>query len=213
MLIFNALEYMGKSIGYVMYATDEYDLIEWSRFPNITNCLGMGLGGFITLRYQDYLREKISRIYQIDALTGIYNRLAFINKFEELKQNPDYLGRQVTILMTDLNGLKQINDNYGHTAGDQAIAAVAQAMKQTCPQDAICVRFGGDEMLALFLGPCDEGEFVDKIQKTLATDSMKFNFSVSASYGFCSTTLTDDLDLDKIIAIADEQMYKMKKRR
>lgn len=212
-VIFNALEYMGKNIGYVMYITEDYDLIDWSRFPNITNCLGMGLGGFITLRYQDYLREKIRNLYQKDALTGIYNRLAFINKFEELKENPMYLGQQVTILMTDLNGLKQINDNYGHAAGDQAIASVARALTQICPEDAICVRFGGDEMLALFFGTCDEADFIDRMQKKLASDSLQYGYSVSASYGFCTMTLSDDLDLDKLIVIADEQMYKMKKCR
>ncbi|MCR4999818.1 MAG: GGDEF domain-containing protein [Lachnospiraceae bacterium] len=212
-LIFNALEYMGKSIGYVMYLTEGYDLIEWSRYPNIANCLGMGLGGFTTLRYQDYLREKIRRLYQKDALTGIYNRLAFINRFEELKENPEYVGQQVTVLMTDLNGLKQINDSYGHSAGDQAIATVAKALTKNCPQDAICVRFGGDEMLALFFGSCDKQDFVDRMQKTLALDSMKYVFSISASYGFCSTTLTEDLDLDKLIAGADEEMYRMKKNR
>ena len=211
-VIFNALEYMGKSVGYVIYMTEEYDLIEWSRFPNITNCLGMGLGGFITLRYQDYLREKIRRLYQKDALTGIYNRLAFLNRVEEMKTDGKYDGQQVTIIMADLNGLKQINDNYGHTAGDQAIATVAKALADNCPETSICVRFGGDEMLAFFFGDVRATDFVDRMQKTLAKESMKYVFSISASYGFSSATWSEDLDLDHLIAKADEEMYKMKKR-
>lgn len=210
-LIFNTLEYMGKSIGFVCFSFEKYDLVDYSKTPSISNCLGMGLGGFITLRYQEFLREKVKSMYQNDALTGLYNRLAFLSKFDELKADPSLEGQELTIIMSDLNGLKFINDTLGHTAGDHAIAAVAKALKHVCPPESLCVRFGGDEMLALITEKIDNDEFVEKMQEHLKRDSEKLGFTVSASYGAYSTTLTKDLDLDKIISIADEHMYKMKR--
>ena len=69
--------------------------------------------------------------------------------------------------MCDLDGLKNINDTQGHLAGDRAIAAVAEALKSTCPEDAICVRFGGDEMLAFIMGDCECDSIIAEIREKL----------------------------------------------
>ena len=210
-LIFNALEYMGKSIGFVCYSYNNYNLVNYTRISSITNALSMGLGGFITLRYQEYLKRKIQNMYQLDALTGLYNRLAFLSRFEEVKENSQLTGHPLTVIMIDLNGLKKINDSFGHAAGDKAIAAVARALKTSCPLGSLCVRFGGDEMLALILGDYDVASLINQMQRRLNEDSQKLGFDVSASYGSHKTVLSKDFDLDKIISIADENMYKMKK--
>ncbi|WP_026498844.1 diguanylate cyclase [Butyrivibrio sp. WCD2001] len=211
-IIFNVLEYMGKDIGFVCYSFNRYDLIDYSRTPSLTNCLGMGFGGYVTIRYQKYLRDKIQRMYQNDALTGLYNRLAFLSKLEELKDAPQNSGQKLTIIMTDLNGLKEINDNLGHAAGDRAIATVAKVLKSVCPKGSLCVRFGGDEMLALVPGECNSCDIIAKMEEKLKEESEKLGYTVSSSYGAYSTIFDEFLDLDKIIAMADEQMYKMKKR-
>ena len=210
-LIFNVLEYMGKDIGFVCYAFERYDLIDYSRTPSLTNCLGMGFGGYVTIRYQKYLRDKIQKMYQNDALTGLYNRLAFLAKLEELKDEPEHSGQKLTIIMTDLNGLKLINDTLGHAAGDRAIATVAKALKTACPVGSLCVRFGGDEMLALVPGESNSNEIITTMQNILKEKSNELGYTVSASYGTYSTIFDEFLDLDKIIALADEEMYKMKK--
>ena len=212
-LIFNALEYMGKSIGFVCYSFEKYSLVDWSRTPSMTNCLSMGLGGFITFRYQDFLREKIMSMYQNDALTGLYNRLAFLDKYEELKSQKSHKDQTMTLIMADLNGLKQINDTRGHSAGDQAISSVARALKETCPVGSLCVRYGGDEMLALIPQEIDEGAFRKEMELRLDEYSNQYGFTISASYGSYKATMNDSLDLDKIISIADSEMYKMKKEK
>lgn len=210
-IIFNALEYMGKSIGFVCYSYERFDLIDYTKMPSMTNALSLGLGGFITLRYQEFLREKIQNMYQNDALTGLYNRLAFLSKFDEFKQNKKLYGQTLTIIMADLNGLKKINDNLGHNAGDQAIASVATALKDTCPENSLCVRFGGDEMLAVIPTDYDVDSFISAMEEHLKKDSEKLGIKISASYGSHKAVFSEDLDLDKIISIADEHMYNMKK--
>ena len=211
-LIFNALEYMRKSPGFVCYSFPRYDMIDYSKTPSLTSTIGMGLGSYINMRYQLFIRNKIQRMYQNDALTGLYTRLAFYSKYEDLKDDPSNNGKDATIIMADLNGLKQINDTLGHSAGDDAIAAVAKRLKDCCPKDALCLRHGGDEMLALILGPCDADRIKADIEEGLKQDSEDLGFTVSASIGINKTKFDNELDLNKAINFADEQMYIMKKQ-
>lgn len=210
-LIFNGLEYMSKSPGFVCYSYPRYQMIDYAKTPSITNSLGMGIGGYISMRYQHYLRNKLQEMYQKDALTGLYNRLAFLEKIEELKLKPENSGKKVTVIMSDLNGLKQINDTHGHGAGDAAISAVAKSLESACPADALCVRFGGDEMLAFILGDCDANAIKEKISNSLESESKKLGYTVSASIGSYEATMLDSLDLDKVISIADREMYEVKR--
>jgi len=210
-IIYNSLDYMGKSPGFVCYTYPRYQMIEYAKTPSITNSLSMGIGGYVSMRYQHYLRNKLQEIYQYDVLTGLYNRRAFLEKFEELKQAPEHDGRKVTVIMSDLNGLKQINDNLGHSAGDAAISAVAESLKEACPKGALCARFGGDEMLAFILGDCDVSLIKTMIYEILKDKSNLLGFTVSASIGFYETTMHESLDLDKVISIADSKMYEEKR--
>ncbi|MBR4668825.1 MAG: GGDEF domain-containing protein [Butyrivibrio sp.] len=212
-IIFNELEYMGKTTGFVCYSFERYDLIDYTKTPAMTNCISMGISGFITRRYQNYLRDKIQKMYQYDGLTNLYNRLAFLSIFNELKEEPSNIGKTMTIIMADLNGLKKINDTYGHVAGDQAIATVAKELKAACPYGSICVRYGGDEMLALVLGDCSSSDIIYQIEDKLQEHSENLGYTISSSFGAYTTVFDKNLDLDTIIGIADEQMYRMKKRK
>ncbi|WP_026493449.1 diguanylate cyclase domain-containing protein [Butyrivibrio sp. XPD2002] len=212
-LIFNCLEYMGKAPGFICYSYPRAEFVDYSLMPSLTYYLGMAFGGYVINKYQKYLRDKLQRTYQYDALTGLYNRLAFLEKFEEVHSNPENLGKKVTLVMLDLNGLKQINDSFGHLAGDNAIATIARILKEECPEDALCVRVGGDEMLALILGECDwdsmEAAMIGKMEEA----TKKLGYTVSASMGIATTVMDDDINLDRIIALADEEMYKMKRNK
>ncbi len=211
-LIFNALEYMSKSPGYICYSFPRYDMIDYSKTSSLTSTIGMGLGSYINMRYQLFIRDKIQRMYQNDALTGFYTRLAFYSKYEDLKENPENNGKDATIIMADLNGLKKINDNLGHSAGDSAIKAVATRLKDNCPEDALCLRHGGDEMVALIIGPCDPEKIKAGVDKDLQKDSKELGIKVSAAIGYYVTKFDSNMDLNKAINAADEEMYKIKKQ-
>ena len=115
-------------------------------------------------------------------------------------------------IMADLNGLKKINDNLGHSAGDSAIKAVATRLKDNCPEDALCLRHGGDEMVALIIGPCDPEKIKAGVDKDLLEDSKELGINVSAAIGYYVTKFDSNLDLNKAINAADEEMYKIKKQ-
>lgn len=212
-IIIQAIDYMDKPMGYVAYYFDSYDITDYAKTANLTEMVNLGLGGYINMQYQQYLLERVADMYKNDALTGLYNRLAFREVFDEVRHDPENEGRPLLVVMADLDYLKQINDNLGHKAGDKAIAAVAGALKSSCPKGSICVRFGGDEMLAFIPGGADVDEILDAINEKLKKKSEKFGFDVTASFGTYETVFSDKMKLRNIIAMVDEQMYIAKNRR
>ena len=109
----------------------------------------VGLAEDVTAATQERLRIERERDY--DVLTGLYNRQAFHRVSHELFQNPERLG-VAALLMMDLDGLKHINDTFGHDWGDRYINLAGQCFAQTLPQNTICARMSGDEFIVLFYG-------------------------------------------------------------
>jgi diguanylate cyclase (GGDEF)-like protein len=209
-LIFNGLDFMGQPVGFVCYMFENYDIIDYSKTSSLTDTVNSGLGGYIIMQYQRYLMSKLEETYKTDALTGLYNRLAAQNAFSAFQNDPERLGQPFHVIMCDLDGLKNINDTLGHLAGDRAIAAVGEALKSTCPEDAICVRFGGDEMLAFIMGDCECDSIIAEIREKLVAKSAESGIRISASCGYYEATLDPDIDIDSVIRMADEQMYRDK---
>ena len=206
-LIFQALDYMGKCFGYACYYYQTYDITEYAKSASVTDMISTGIGGYVNMRYQQYLLAKVEEVYKVDALTGLYNRLAFKTAFESMKKDPVNQGRELTVIMADLNRLKMINDTYGHEAGDKAIAAVASALKVSVPDTAACVRFGGDELLAFVPGFCDADSIKAEISRILAHRSEEAGFGISASCGVYRTVLTSELTFEEALRNVDRQMY------
>ncbi len=211
-LIFCALGFMGIPIGYLCFHFQEYEIINYCRIPQISTTLSIGLGGFISRRYQSYLVRRIEEMYRFDPLTGLCNRLSFSKDFELLCRTRGKERIPLTVILSDLDGLKIINDNCGHAAGDHAIATMAKTLRAECPHDALCVRFGGDEMVAVIPGDCDPKALCTAIENSLTrfNTSSGLDYKVSASVGYCRTVLTPDIDIEAIIRQADERMYAIK---
>ena len=206
-LIFNSLNYMNKPFGYVCYMFNSYDITEYSKTSSLTDTVNSGLGGYINMQYSRYMLAKVQEMYKTDALTGLYNRRAAHEALEAIREDETRQGEPLCVIMSDLNKLKKINDTLGHSAGDKAIAAVAGAIRESCPDGSICVRLGGDEMLAFVIGDHDGKSIIGNITGLLEKKTEEYGFGISASYGMYETTVTQDMDIDKIIRHADEQMY------
>ena len=198
-MIVNTLDYRDKPLGYICYTFNSYDFINYAKTASVTNTISMGLGGFICNRYQRYLSKKVEEMYSTDPLTGLLNGIGFYADF----------------LMADLDGLKHINDNFGHEAGDNAIALSAAALKNSCPKEAIGVRFGGDEMFALIFGKCEPDSIIESIDRELAqlNSTLKDGYEVTMSCGAYSTVIDQNFDLSEAVRLADEGMYRKKRRR
>ncbi len=214
-LIFNLMHYLKQPLGYLCFTFDSYDVSEYAKTSSVSNYMSLGLGGFVNMRYQQYLFQKLEDSYRFDHLTGLYNRQGFSNALEKLKEKHADEGGKFTVIMADLDGLKPINDNFGHDAGDNAIAVSAKALKDSCPEHALCLRFGGDEMCAFIYGGCDIDAVIKSIDEKLdaynATSGLKYK--ITASCGGCHTVLTGDCEMEGLVRKADEAMYANKRDR
>ena len=166
-LIFNALVFMHRPMGYICYSFPDYEITDYSKTASVASTISIGIGGYINIRYQQYLAEKVAMMYRNDLLTGLLNRVAFANLFRQIRSNEQNTGKPLLIIMADLDRLKMINDNFGHDAGDLAIKTAAKALRQSCPEEALCLRYGGDELLAVIIGDYDAEPIIEKIEEYL----------------------------------------------
>ena len=153
------------------------------------------------------LNVKLEDTYKLDALTGLYNRRGFMREYKKMLELMPK-GSCLTVILADLDGLKRINDNYGHREGDHAIHTVAQALKFACPE-GICTRFGGDEMFGVIMGAHSESELRKAISDYLDSYNQRSDkpYAVSASVGIYITGTADDLDFEELIKKSDKLMY------
>lgn len=210
-LVFTPLHYLDVPLGYICFHFDEYVESNYVRIPQIINTLNTALGGVRNLRHSKYLMKQIEMMFRKDALTGLYNRRGFMLEYEKmLAEKGD---KSLCVVMCDLDGLKIINDTYGHEEGDIAIHVVGRALKNACPSSAICTRFGGDEMLAVFI---DDGETIDIHNLFNAyierhNNNVNKEYLVSASLGIYHTKPDENLKFENIIKYSDILMYQEKK--
>lgn len=151
-----------------------------------------------------------------DELTGLYNRNALEERKKNIAEKALQPGWCLFALVADLNGLKYINDNFGHIKGDKAIAVLGKILKSIAEAKVECFRIGGDEFEVLGAFPETDKFpelFVERLQEKMkqynAKESLPYRFE--ASFGYVFEPMSYKEDLDGYVKIADSRMYAMKK--
>jgi len=149
-----------------------------------------------------------------DYLTGLANRPEFERAFQRELAGAQRRNRPVALVMMDLDQLKHLNDNYGHHVGDEAIRAVADALRRVVRASDICARLGGDEF-ALAMPETRGGqaeEVTRRIKDTLRDISRtgRLPVPVHLSYGICEWER--GLDAGQMFKLADARLYREKRR-
>jgi diguanylate cyclase (GGDEF)-like protein/PAS domain S-box-containing protein len=165
-------------------------------------------------RYEDELR----RLANTDPLTGLTNRRRF---FEELDQLLRYLhryGRPGAVLMIDLDNLKEVNDTFGHEAGDAFITRVANTLASHARGSDLLARLGGDEFIMAVPEVDADGARLtaERLATALTsdlTDVAGNAMSTSASIGVASFVGIEDVTADELVRRADEALYEAKRAR
>lgn len=153
----------------------------------------------------------LTRIAYIDNLTGLPNRANCDERLAEL----DSGNSNFCILSLDLNGLKEVNDNSGHPAGDRLLKSFAGALSEEFAEKGMCARIGGDEFLVLIEAISSDvldkmlEELVERLKKLDEQDS-EINHSVS--YGYAFRTETTEHDTHSVLMLADQRMYEFKRK-
>ena len=147
-----------------------------------------------------------------DCLTGLYNRLYLEFLHKQARNKKD---RCVSGIMIDLNGFKQINDNYGHAEGDLALCIVADLLRKSFSEYGVVTRYAGDEFV-IMLNTTDD-QLIQKIiksaKKNFVTENEKIDkpYQLSVSMGYAITNLSNET-IDDFMNRIDEQMYQDKKK-
>ena len=179
--------------------------------------------GFITI-FSDISnhisqRDKFRFLAYHDHLTGLPNRLLLDDRFNQVvkhfKRTAQSDTNTLSIVFVDLNQFKELNDELGHQAGDEALKIIASVFQQTLREDDTAARLGGDEFVLLlehFNTLKDVHKLTSRIANVVADKVAKSNFpqmKIDFSYG-AAFYPNDGKTLDTLIAVADKKMYKMK---
>lgn len=154
-------------------------------------------------RYQ----ERIEYLSYHDQLTGLYNRRFFEEELNRLDTQRNF---PLCIVMADVNGLKLINDSFGHQIGDLLLVKVAEVLKRACREDEIISRIGGDEFVIIVprMKPEQTEDLIKRI-KNISDQEMIANMNLSISFGW-ETKWTKEEDIDEVFNKAEDYMYKKK---
>jgi len=167
------------------------------------------LGG--TLLDNAQLFDQVSRLAASDSLTGLANHRRLLEVLENEIQRSRRTGRSFAVLLFDLDGLKKINDKYGHLTGSRAIKRLGVALRNSSRTIDTPARYGGDEF-ALILPEAGEQEAkqaAQRICEELMNDGQ--TPMVSASVGV-SVYPADGTSIEKLLGAADRALYGMKGR-
>ena len=152
-------------------------------------------------------RRRIEYLSYHDQLTGLFNRRFFE---EELARLDNASNIPFTLVMADVNGLKLINDSFGHDMGDQLLKRMATVLKEACSEEHTISRIGGDEFVILL--PQLNGEEAEKLISRIQEISLNekvAGIELSISYGWATKTNTEEHILD-VLNKAEDYMYKRK---
>ena len=198
-----------------------YSKYMWPENEMLTNSiLPLGMLVFVVLLVGSYIfyiydvvqdsaeDRALAQMAYTDPLTGLYNRAKAEKKFAKLLKNKmDYF-----LINLDLNGLKKMNDKFGHAKGDLLITTFADILKECFSDIATVVRMGGDEFLVII-----DARHEDKIKPALAKmieleaeKSKETGMRIEASFGISSNIEDKSRGPEQVYSVADQRMYKMK---
>ena len=164
-------------------------------------------------------QKQLKNLTLTDDLTGLYNRRGFMTMAEQqLKlEIHEKTARGLTLMFADIDGLKQINDHYGHEAGSEAIVNLSRVISSALRDADLVARWGGDEFVILTIGSHDDDAHAmserinDKICEYNAQSGKPYQ--LACSIGVAPLPLDGNRSLEDILAEADKAMYAEKRRR
>jgi diguanylate cyclase (GGDEF)-like protein/PAS domain S-box-containing protein len=174
---------------------------------------GRVLGVYRDISDRKEIERKLQFLSSHDTLTGLYNRSHFEAEYERIVQQGLY---PLTLIIADLDGLKQVNDTYGHEAGDQLIRFASDILSSVFRAEDILSRIGGDEFAVLLPSTNHDkaSEMLERVRDAIRFFNFK-SFSAQVAMSLGSATALDAAGVSGIFSAADKMMYedKSNKRR
>ncbi|MBQ5319938.1 MAG: GGDEF domain-containing protein [Oscillospiraceae bacterium] len=204
---FSTVHFMEKTYGYAvlhrfMSESPTVNLVyrNWLRFVNMSLEMVQA-------------KNKLMMLSVRDEMTGAYNRRGMKMKIDEMVSNAEK-DDLLYVFVIDMDGLKYINDTFGHNDGDLGIKTVYMAASAIMTPDEICVRAGGDEFYVFGVGKIDE-QTLEKDSEVFTQKLKQLNenldkpYVITASIGYAYSSV-ENLHINNVINTADERMYRNK---
>ncbi len=162
--------------------------------------------------------KDLEKISQRDGLTGLYNRRYFETAFDLVWKQARRNQTRIDMVICDIDEFKQVNDTFGHLAGDEYLKMIAKILEQVFQRESdIVARYGGDEFVVLLPEESSENvaTLAEKIRKKVAETPLVFELhtiSTTVSLGVATITPQPSVEKDSMIAIADTALYAAKKK-
>jgi diguanylate cyclase (GGDEF)-like protein len=183
---------------------------------NLSALLLLAFVASVVARAQRRSRLEAIRLSTVDSLTGLFNRSYFFGALEREVQRSARSGRGFCLLMMDVDGLKAVNDRFGHFHGDRALRTVGEIVRSRVRRIDTAARYGGDEFVAVLPETDPSGAFVlaDKIrlgvgERALMVDGVDVRTSLSIGVVVYPR---DGRTVDELMIAADTTMYRSKRQ-
>ena len=206
--------------GYIVFMFYSHNYSLMSIYGKIlSNSLLQAYSNFMNSRERDDLLEEnknLSISAKIDELSKLLNRRGFFEYGQKTINLSLSMDKEGCVFFCDLDGLKKINDNFGHDMGDSAIQLVAQVLKKVFRESDIVARLSGDEFG--IIAPSFRLNNLENLRKKIAEENEKISrennlpFILSLSMG-CAEYGHDRSNLSEILSKADEKLYEEKRRK
>jgi len=166
------------------------------------------------------LNQELEKLSQTDSLTGVFNRSAFDDILKREWNRCKRSSMPLSLLMADIDQLKEINDNYGHQTGDDCIRKMAKVLTSSVKRssETVC-RYGGDEFAVIL--PNITEEKAEELARLLEDNAVKeidiytdpdFLTHITVSIGAATVIPSDNSSISELINAADKKLYEIKKK-
>ncbi|MDX9863968.1 MAG: diguanylate cyclase [Anaerolineaceae bacterium] len=162
------------------------------------------------------LFQETQRLSITDPLTNCYNRRFFFDQAGRERERSKRFDRTMSLIMLDLDHFKQVNDRFGHRAGDQVLIHLVQTIQSRLRTIDVLGRYGGEEFVILLLESSSEKAMAaaERIRQTIETRAIEIdqtNIHITASFGVVTYSPTEDPTIDELLDRADQAMYTAKR--
>ena len=206
--------FKAKSIGLLMIGekASNYTKKDISILEDIASFIAPVLESRLQNEFAEAKRKKYEEEVEYlsfhDSLTGLYNRRYFE---EELKRLDTERQLPISIIMADIDGLKEVNDKYGHNVGDKLLLAITKVLKKASRKEDIIARWGGDEFIMILPASSEKitGKIIERIKNLFDHNKLNGKIVISASLGSATKENMNQIIYD-IVEEADKNMYENK---